>query len=163
MEQLRNYVQHRGIPVHQLEFGGAWSGGAENRKLEFRPGLFASKEFLSEGKTFKRTVLNEMPDRVDLHAAVLRYVECISTIHDCARSLVNPRSSAARKLIEEAHAIYAEYSPGKNSALAAIRRDPEGRDLDHVPLLLEWDDVRLELYRRNRRLVNVTKKVISNR
>jgi hypothetical protein len=162
MEALRNHVQHRGIPIHRVRHHSQWTSSGEDGRMEFTVDIAARRRYLEEDKKFKKSVLDEVAGDVDLTAACRRYVESLSSIHELARRLVAESASSARATVEAAHRRYAEVDSGKLIGLTASAMDDE-REISGVPLLLDWDDVRLELQKRNRQLINLRKRYVTGR
>ncbi len=161
MEALRNYVQHRGIPVHLARSGMSWTSIEDDGLLEFNTRIYTQKRYLEEDKIFKKSVLKEMPEEVDLILAVRKYVGCISSINESARKYTYTASCKARELIEGLHEKYQGLDPGRTIGLAAVALD-QGRKVRSIPLLLDWDDVRDELMRRNSAMSNLFKRYVSS-
>lgn len=162
MEVLRNHVQHYGLPVHWTSFGGHRTSIEEDAWLEYSLELAALKERLRENKKFKKNVLANLPKKVDLKTATRRYLESLGNIHAAARSLIAEALDKARETIEEAHSQYSEHHNGSLTGLRACKLDDD-KCLETVPLLLDWDDVRVKLQRRNRNLPNLTKSYVTGR
>jgi hypothetical protein len=132
--------------------------------MEFLTNIYALKEVLEANGEFKASVLNEMPKDVDLKAAVRRYVESLSHIHAWVRGYIDQRVSDARRAIEAAHATYQATGAENVLGLEAIALADDG--ITHktsVPLLLEWDDIRMRMIKRNAKLVNLSKRYASSR
>lgn len=162
MEALRNHVQHRGIPIHFFRQDSRWTSNDEYGHMEFSIYIAAQRDvFESDGK-FKKTVLSEMTQDVNLLAAARKYVESLSSIHQFVRDLISASITTARALIESAHSKYSKEFNGSLIGLAALEVGEEGVRLS-VPLLLEWDDVRLQLQKRNRQLVNMAKRYVTSK
>jgi hypothetical protein len=110
----------------------------------------------------KKAVFNEMPEDVDLKATSRRYVESISKIHEVARGLIAGSVNSARAAIEAARARYAAVYPDNLVGITASAMREE-REVSFVPLHLEWDDVRIELQKRNVQLANLAKRYVTGR
>jgi len=165
MEALRNYVQHRGLPVQWASSGSKWIPDPRSPEamLECFIEVGAVKAVLEEDEKFKKTVVAEMPDKIDLKAAARRYVESLSAVHAAVRKLIEETLVTSRLSLEKAHHRYAEVYKESLVGLAACRCDDQGRRLETIPLLLDWDNVRKELQKRNRELVNLSKRFVSSR
>ena len=162
MEALRNHVQHRGIPIHFISQEAHWTSFEADGLMEYTVDILTQRRYLAEDKQFKKTTLDEVPDEVDLKSACRRYVECVSAIHQFARDLIAKIVTSSRASIEVAHNRYAEvYSENRLGLTAFAVAD--GRNVSSVPLLLEWDDVRIDLQKRNSQLVNLSKRYVTSR
>lgn len=138
MEALRNHSQHKGMPVH-----GYTAGEGLHEALTFT----CVQEQLSEAGDFKSKVLAEMPAKVDLRIYARQYVECLSNVHKQLRELVTASINEARQNVEDAIGRYKGVNDGRALGLHAHR--VVGGKEEWVGLMVEWDDVRLHLTRKN--------------
>jgi hypothetical protein len=93
IEALRNYAQHRGLPVFQLQYNMPMRLDSSGNQIEYTitPSLCVSR--LREEKGFKSSVLNELEgigDLIDLKPVVRQYMESIGRIHSFVRELLTP-------------------------------------------------------------------------
>lgn len=160
MEALRNYVQHRGLPVHRTQQGSRWTSLEDDGFLEYSMELDSQRSYLEEDGKFKKEVLTELDEKIDLKAATRSYVESISNVHESARSMIAESVTLARKLIEDAHRRYAAVNSESLVGLSACKWSNE-RQISAIPLLLDWDDIRVELQKRNRKLTNLRKRYVT--
>jgi hypothetical protein len=109
-----------------------------------------------------RPILDEMPEKVDLQNAAKIYIEGISRIHAGAGKVFETALANSHSRIEEAIDSYRKASSGKTIGLFAIQLDGD-EIIERVPLLLEWDDIRVRLSQRNPELVNLTIRHVSGR
>lgn len=162
MEALRNHVQHRGIPIHFIKQDAHWTSFGDDGRMEFTVDIAAQRRYLAEDDKFKKTILDEVTGDVDLKAACRSYVESLSAINEFARDLVAESTKSARARLEAAHKRYAEVYSESLIGLTASAID-EGREISSVPLLIDWDDVRLDLQKRNTQLINLRKRYATGR
>jgi hypothetical protein len=157
MEALRNYVQHRGIPVHWTRQGSRWTSLADDGLLEYSMELASQRSYLEEDTKMKKSVLAEMDEKIDLKAGTRSYIESISNVHESIRSMIADSISSSRKLIEDARHKYSEVYSDSLVGLSAVKWGNHKR-VASIPLLLDWDDVRVDLQKRNRKLTNLSKR-----
>lgn len=162
MEALRNYVQHRGLPVHWTSQESKWTDLEEDRFLEFSTELASLRSSFEEDKTFKRSILEELDEKTDLKAAIRCYVESISNVHAAARQIIEKSVTAARELLEDAHKQYASIHHGNLVALSACVC-AEGKQIESISLLLDWDNVRIKLKKRNPKATNLRKRYVTGK
>jgi len=160
MEALRNHVQHSGIPVHRISTGSKWID-LDDGLLEYSLYFGAQKQELILDKGFKKKVLNEMPDEVNLRAATRNYIEAISRIHKHAREKIEEVVKSSRLYLERAIRDYKVVYEKEPIGLYAYEYQREEKT-DEVPIITKWDDVRRELEKRNRELVNLRKRYVSS-
>jgi len=162
MEALRNHVQHYGLPVHSTSRGRRWTelgpdGYTEKTLLEYSLDLVSMKSRLGENVKFKKEVISEIPDKVDLKDASRSYVESISQVHEGARQAIRDSVTNSRKVIEAA----IEERSGSTVGLYAYCLDGDS-EIEKIPLFLMHDDIRVKLQRRNRQLVNLKKRRVTS-
>jgi hypothetical protein len=157
MEELRNYVQHRGLPVHWTSFNMSWTSLGEHGLLEYSMDLAVKKVLLKEDKKFKKKVIEEASEKVDLKLASRSYIESLSKVHHAVREQIQDSVQKARLTLEGAHNEYSKIYSGSLLGLCICITNGS-RVVEMIPLLLDWDDVRVELQKRTQRLVNLRKR-----
>lgn len=153
MAALRNHVQHRTTPIHRL-------GGRQVRreKTEEWADLYTAwvlKTSLQDEGGFKSAVLAEMPEEVDLRAAIRCYVTQVSEIHLGLRAYVHSKVKAARRLVGDAIQRYERETNLSASRLYACygsESDQNDEYTGSVLLFLAWDNVREALVSKNQGL-----------
>ena len=160
MEALRNYVQHRGIPVHLINTNSQRTSLEDDGLFEYSIKLFSLHSCLAEDKKMKKSVLAEMDEKVDLTVATRSYIESVSHIQNSARSMIAEATLSSRKMIENAQRRYSEKYRDNLTGLSAYKWD-DHKQLESIPLLLDWDDVRVNLQKRNRNLKNLSKRYVT--
>lgn len=152
---LRNHVQHNGLAVHGGSSRTEWKD--DGSWLEYSLCFYAEKSKLYSDKTFKKSILNKMPDKVDLLLSSRSCLESISKIHGQIRDMINEVVSKSRLSVETARNDFKkEYPDKKLYVLSACSYDNE-QLVEEVPLSLEWDDIRKKLLMRNKRLGSLSK------
>ncbi len=160
MEALRNHVQHSGIPVHRISTGAKWTD-LDDGLLEYSLFFGAQKKELLLDDGFKKQVLDEMPDEVNLRSATRSYIEAISRIHKQAREKIEKTVDSSRLYLDRAIMDYMVVYEKEPIGLHAYEYQGEEK-IDEVLILTKWDDVRRELVKRNGELVNLRKRYVSS-
>jgi len=165
MEALRNYVQHRGLAVHSTSMGGKLIPYEERDGIEFITSLYTHKSEVESDKAFKKKVSQEMPEKVNLMYAARVYVGSISKAHSDIRKLLKKESEKSRNLILNTIDGYEKINNGKAVglyAICSIPKEPVDETIEKCPLLLDWDDIRLNLINKNPKMVNLGKRFVSS-
>ena len=160
MEALRNHVQHYGLAVHSLSLPSRWIGEGEQEEMINQLKIYSTKDELSQNKDFKQIVFREMPEKVELVKAIRIYVGCLSNVHKRVRELINSNVSLSRTDIEEVIHRYKEANAGDALGIYAYMvetDDPTATPVEKLPLLLDWDNVRLNLIEKNRSFPNISR------
>jgi hypothetical protein len=165
MENLRNYVQHCGLAVHSLSLSSRWEGEDDTRQMRNGMGIFATVEELGQDPKFsKRPVFKECPEKINLVKAIRKYIERLSFVHSDIRDLIEKNLLESRSNIEE---IISKYKSINNNdalgiyAYGVASDDPQGHVEIKIPLLLDWDNVRINLITKNKTLINNSKRYIT--
>ncbi|PSW10332.1 hypothetical protein C9J01_19180 [Photobacterium rosenbergii] len=164
MEALRNHVQHYGLAVHSLSLPSKWIGDGEKKEMINQLKIFSTKEQLSQNKDFKKVVFREMPEKVELIKAIRIYVGCFSHVHKRVRDLIERNVSLSRATIEDVIHRYKETNAGDAVGIYAYMvevDDPTSTPTEKIPLLLDWDDVRLNLSKKNRFFPKISRSYVS--
>ena len=144
MYALRNHVQHRATAIHGFEENSD-RGGDANSWVEAVK-FFANKTTLSADGAFKSRVLDEQPEKIDVRRSARRSVQEVGVAHLVLRKASEEHVKRARSAVETAIRDYKEA--GAESVIGLGARRVGNADAD-VPLLLDWDDVRIQLVNKN--------------
>lgn len=151
MEALRNHVQHSGSALHILNPGtlhtNSETESRRSRELFLNP--LCSKEQLLERGGFKAQVLKESPETVNLLETARVHLRGLSRVQRAVRALVEHAAVDAADQIKGAQAVLEGKVTGSLNATEAVLLSDTDDVQDRVPLLLQWDDVRLWLAQRN--------------
>jgi hypothetical protein len=159
-EKLRNHVQHQSLAVHSVNQDSRWQ---RDQRVETTK-VYAFKAELEDSKSFSKKYLAELPDKIELISVFKKYIELLSKIQSKIRILIKEYVDLSRDLIEGCIAEYSNQNDSDVIGLAAIyfKCDDENNLNKHkkVPLLLEWDNVRIKLESKNRKLVKFSHRKI---
>ena len=171
MEALRNYAQHRGLPLHGATFDSAWTGSfADNGqdKGMLRHSSFATIDLAkirADGK-FKASVLVELadsPDQLDVSILVREYIEGLAQVHENVRASIKPELDDASDAIRTAIAQYAAVNAGDIIGLSVAEFDDAvGTAIASQNIFGDLLDRIQRLMQRNRNLVNLRLRYVSN-
>lgn len=161
-EKLRNHVQHQSLAVHTLTQGSMW---INDQRVETTK-VYSLKSELQYSDSFNQKYLSEMPDKVELISVFKKYIEVLSNIHIKSRKLIKESVQFARSLIEKNITNYSSHNEGDVIGLSAThyKLDESGKryKLNRVPLLLEWDDVRIKLEKKNGQLLKFSHRKVES-
>ena len=160
MEALRNHVQHRSLPVHWINLKNATDEVDGVRMVE------VSLEFALEisrlDKTFKQDVLLDAPEKVSLKLTTRSYIESLRKIHKEIRNHISASVDLSRQHIAESHRLYSKFR-NKEIKYVEARKIDNKTVLTKIPLMLEWDDQRIELQERNNTYKKLNRSYISTK
>lgn len=162
MHELRNHVQHRGLPIHWTNLPASWTDGPPKGQLEFSVNIGLNRERLREDQSFSPDVLDEFGERIDLKTAVRAHLESLSEVHEVIREKIKGPIAIAREEIVSARNRYREVWDGSLLGLEACEHKGR-RAINSIPLMLDWDDIRIQLQRKNGPLINLKKRYVSSR
>lgn len=161
MEALRNYVQHCGLAVHLTNYNLSKKKNKTEDSFEYILSFYAIKSFLKKDNRFKSSVLDGYNDNIDLKASVRGYIESLSKIHASVREMIKQSVNEARAVLTQYHKKYRKDGKNKISGLSAFKKGGNGEVIS-IPLILDWDDSRIDLIKRNTVLINLKKRYISS-
>ena len=122
VEALRNYVQHRGLPIYGLEYNMTRKDVASPLlKHIVTPTLSVAR--LKEEKKFKAAVLKELEalgDEIDIKPLVRQYIDSIGRIHLSIRDLVASDVARWEHTILEIQNRFTETFSDDPSGLAMV-------------------------------------------
>ncbi|GGD44406.1 hypothetical protein GRI62_10640 [Erythrobacter arachoides] len=119
MEAMRNYSQHRGLPLHGSSYA---ISRQEPDLLQYSVATSIDLSQLQGDDAFKQTVLAEISDEELSVEPLLRdYMAGLSAVHLKARNLLKERVAVWMEVIRGAIAQHVDSSPdGKTPGLSAI-------------------------------------------
>lgn len=161
MEALRNYIQHRGLPTHFIKYPSKWTSLDDDGMIEYSLEFSSKKDRLISDKKMKKSVLESLGDEIDLKMSARGYVESISKIHISLREKIHNSVIESRKIIEQIHNDYTDCFNGRFSSVHACKIDGQ-KLIESVPLILNWDDLRIKLEKKNRKLTNLKKSYVTS-
>lgn len=141
---LRNHVQHKATAIHG--FAGTDDRGGDANSWAESVKFYSNKTTLCADKDFKSRVLDEEPEKIDVRRRARRSMQEVGVAHLALRKASETQVALARAAVETAIRDYKEA--GAESVLGLGARRLGDADAD-VPLLLDWDDVRLQLVNKN--------------
>ncbi|CAG0990224.1 hypothetical protein ANAEL_02253 [Anaerolineales bacterium] len=124
MEALRNYVQHRGFPIHSIKFSHKRVDVEADYQLLHRAIPLIGVLELAEDGNFKKSVLKELKeiqhkDWIDARPLIREYAEGICNIHERIREIVRADLPAWEKSLDDTiEKFQNEY--GKEIPLAGL-------------------------------------------
>lgn len=158
MEKLRNYVQHNSFPIDTTSVK-SWVVRNDNsdREIASTIELICTKKVLEEDSNFNRAILAELDEQIYLKQMIRKYVECLSEVQARVRSIISNRLSAARNNINEYLTRFKNEVNNNTDGLYALAYDDSRQIQDKMPILLNWDELRISLEQKNRVLTNISK------
>lgn len=152
--ELRNYVQHRAFAVH------GYKGKSNTPWLEGCEFHCQKKAVLEDKGKFKQRVLDELPDAIDLLWMFRGYMAQVSRVQIDLRKQVEHECDRARALVQQAMTEFAEAQdddpkPSNPAIGLTVCKEKDGKFSNAVGLLLDWDDARIVLAKKNARLIKV--------
>ncbi len=159
VEKLRNIVQHHSLPVHGMTFGTKLIESECGDSHQYTSSFMANKEELEKSDRFSQELLDELPEKLDLLHEIRVYISAISDIQRQVRGLINEAVTTSRNALENMINRYKDFDESGAKGLVAVHETSDD-DYEAVPILLDWDDVRLSLVKKNQPLVNLDKKFV---
>ncbi len=169
MEELRNYAQHRDLPLQNVMYSLQTVEQEGTSKFLYTVIPFINILMLKEDKKIKRKVIDKLllitgKYGVDIRPIMRDYIECIGYIHEKVRELITPNILEWEKLIYNTinrfpNEIFMNDTSGNISLI--IEKD-DGSIFERIDIFDEFIVKRRELEMKNRFLENLKKCYVSN-
>lgn len=149
MEGVRNYAQHVRMPIKTISVVADWNMLEGKKGTSFHHlKVQGSKEELKRIRELRKT-LDKFDEVIDLKYSIGKYVSLIGKLHVEVRTKISEMVREGRELFQQHIEQYlAASGEEKALGLAAIKSGNQ-EIAESVYLNLEWDDIRLDLVRRN--------------
>ncbi len=165
LDAMRNHVQHYGLAIHSLTLPSAWTGEGDMRRLVNSIKLFTHKDELYKDSQFKLTTLRELSDKIDLVNAIRVYVNSFNTIHRKIRALIENNITCARDDFDQIIKNYQSINSGDAVGIYAYSvasGDFNEKPNEKFPIMLDWDNVRVRLIKKNQAYNNIHRQYVSS-
>lgn len=142
---LRNHVQHYSPPVHRIK-------GAKRSEIWPVPVKFiCESKYLLENANFKRAALKGFSDEIDLQEQIRDFMKEMSAIHISLRSEIKTHIERAREIFEHTISKFkaAQHDDHVSALGLAICEQRAGEYVSTYSVMLDWDDTRLSLAKKN--------------
>ena len=145
IEALRNYVQHKALPVHHLTYHGFVEDKADipNSDLVTALSIRANRESLRKDGKFKTAALEGLPELIDIIEALRLHMEGMWRLHEHILEHHADVAKEARARIEECIQRFVTQTGESALGLQAIACGKDSEEQEVVHLVLEWDDARI--------------------
>jgi len=136
MSELRDYIQHRSLPVHTLTYHSGWEEHKNRSFLVYMTIPKVNVRLLEADRDFERSVIEELKqlgELVDIRPLVREYVESLALLHQQLRGLTDSDEKNWFALLEKSMFQYAKTFGENLTGLAAVELDQDGdiiRELD---------------------------------
>ena len=170
MEAIRNYLQHRDVPIAGLLYDGAWVGGSGQqwRRHLVRPNVSVERliQKLRADRKFDKVVLKEIETKgksIDLKVCVREYVSSLGAIHARLRDHLEPRVTAwDSKVLDSLQRYQSKTQASLPVRLVARSLASQGVETESLQLFSDFIDRRVALVWKNRYTQNLDKFLITS-
>jgi|GEM_PF-508488 len=170
LEAMRNYAQHRGLPLHGTSYDTSWVGDRtklqddENAKLRHSVSASIDLSKVMRDRNFKPSVAAEMPEgrsAIEVPEMTRRYVEALALVHDHTRRAFSVGVADDIKLLRDAIDRYGKVNSGDVLGLAvtSFNGDKIVESEDIFEDFISWYE---HLKARNGNLRNLRNYYVSN-
>lgn len=136
MDALRNYMQHRSLPVHVLSYQSAWRDLPAGRMREHTVAPETEPQTIREDGKFKPATLAELEGlgaRVDMTPLARQYVAGLAAVHKDLRSGMARLVEKWDGIIAQAGTEFLAAGASELTGLAAVRvSDEKYLDAVHI-------------------------------
>jgi len=165
MESLRNYVQHRGLPIHSMSLDGRWIDEARNVRKHMRQtvNLRLAVTNLAEDRKVRRAIIAELTalgETSDLKMLIRDYVAGLGSVHEILRVQIAGDLMTWDATIQDLVERYLAVA-GDTVGLALVRREGD-ISVEQTPILAEPISRRRQLADKNFQTKHYDKIVTTN-
>jgi hypothetical protein len=165
IEALRNYVQHRELPVHSMTHHN-YVEDINDIKASDKVStisLYAKCQTLKKDKKFKKEALKGLPDMINIIFCIRYHMEGIWKIHEYLIQTHSGIADNARAIISNAIERF-EATTGESSfGLCITSEETETSVSEQIPLLLDHDDARRAALNKLGYLNNLHKRYVTGK
>lgn len=162
MEAIRNYVQHRGLAVHQLTQDAWFVTDGETGRVRHSLQPFVRPETLKEVGGFKAAVLSELEqigDEIDLRPLVREYIASLCRVQILVRAVFDSGLQGAVKIFRDA--LGRISGPDNADPISVIaQRFEGGLPVEQVQVFMALFDRRSQLIRKNSRAEHIVRQFV---
>ncbi|MHC4398372.1 MAG: hypothetical protein ACYTG0_01690 [Planctomycetota bacterium] len=166
LEALRNYVQHRGLPLAGLRRNSRRTEpGDPNAQLVLTIQFDLDTRLLIADPKFKRSVATELEQRqsrMDVRPMIREYIGLIAQVHRELRQEIDSPFATWAAAVEDAMQQYSQGDPQLELALAAVKEGDNGKILERNHLDREPAKRRAEMVSVYSHLASVSHQVITS-
>jgi hypothetical protein len=111
MEAMRNYVQHRGLPIERVDNKLQWLENSDEKRCKRTIKLIIDVATIAQDRKFKASVLTELQAQgnlVEFTPLVRQYIESIGRIHLKVRDLIGVELLESDNSLLQAINLYQE-------------------------------------------------------
>lgn len=165
VEGLRNYVQHRAVPVDNMKFYNFVEDtkNHETSDIVTAVSLLVNRDSLQNDEKFKKGALVNMPDAIDIIQCTRVHMGGMWALHDYIISNHGALAATARKVISDQIDRFQKEVGGSVVGLHAVAYSDGKEITEQAPVLLKWDDARLDALKKIGNLKNLHKWYISGK
>jgi hypothetical protein len=169
IDALRNYVQHRGFPIHSMKFFRKWVEFNSDSQSLHRVIPIIDVLELSEDSNFKIGTLKELQEiqhdnRVDARPLIREYVAGVCNIHEKIREIIRADIPTWEKCIsdtiEKFQGRFGRGNPFAGLVIQSAESDYKWAEAKHISTIAV--ERRQVLEKKNGMYVNLDKRYASN-
>lgn len=166
-EALRNFAQHRGLPVHVLGFPASWEN-RETAAARLRCGFsaFVLVATLEDEGGFKAKVLEELTKLgvkiIDLTRVMRLYVQGLGAVHERVREMLDATLSADEAFMAELQGrARNQVGASEEDPVSVVTLGPDDEVVEERPFVQHFTKRRAELRAKNRNLSSLGLRYVS--
>lgn len=164
IEALRNYVQHRDLPIQSWTYHNFLDGSALEVKASGATclSLFALREKLEADQQFKKMALNGLPERIDIIHAIRFHMEELWQQYNYLCKIFSDMGVISRVKYSM---LIQQYKTNEDGVLTlyVCEQSKNGELITKEPIILDWDDVRIAAVKKIGNLTGLSNRYITGK
>lgn len=165
MEALRNYVQHRGLPLHSLTLGGKWLDTDEGHLRKERVDLFLKVDCIAKDGKFKPGILEELrrgDSKLPLKPLVRDYITGLMRIQQRVREELRSVYEVDDTLLASLVERYRSLTGDGILGLRAVAQHEDGTYTEGIGISTAFVERRRFFERKNSGAGDLTRLVVTS-
>jgi hypothetical protein len=165
MEALRNYTQHRGIPVREIRSTQTLVTTGQTQRIRHHVAAYIHTEELVSDKDFKAKVAAELATRgakLDMRPMWRTYVECLGDAHGQLRVRMANDVSEWEQAVRQSISLFQGTFGDDAVGLAAFAAGDEGDVINSVAVFSDFIERRKSLVAKTPKLDNLSMRYVSS-
>lgn len=162
MESLRNYVQHRDLPIRGITHGHRWDD--DRTQARNVVAIMLDVPNIKSDKDFKKSFREEfeaLGEKVDLKPFAREYVECLGRIHTYTREVLGASLDEWKRTILDARNRYRDTTGDDEEGASLIAYNDVNEIVERIPLMKEHIERHSWFLRKNAHITHYSKHFVS--
>lgn len=165
IEALRNYSQHTDLPFHTTTYHNFLEDKNNPKSTNHVTAisLYAIKEKLLKDKKFKKEVLNDHPEKIDIILNIRYHLEGLYKQFDFLKDRFLAVGETSREILDNITSEMQTKTEKKIFKLDAFAAESDDTTIERVPIVTNWYEATKESMKELGNLTNLHKRYVTGK